>query len=162
MYSGRIEKYKNIDLLAKIVKQLNDIYGMKLKLLVVGNGSYKEKLLKKLREIRVDHEYMPFQSYEKYLELLSYATFFGLLSKKESYPQSINEANAIGVPAVVAKPWGLNFAGRKRTLVLDTSFGASEIARQVYRFLARVKNEEKSEVPTWNEVTLKYLELYSS
>jgi len=28
LYSGRIERYKNVDLLARIVKMLNDAYGL--------------------------------------------------------------------------------------------------------------------------------------
>ena len=127
--------------------------------MVVGDGSYKEKLLKKLEEEEIDYIYMSFQPFNRYLELLSNAVFFGLLSNKESYPQSVNEANAIGVPVVIAKPWGFNFAERKRTLIVDTFTEARKIAQVVHKFILRAKNEEKSKVPTWNEVTLKYLEI---
>jgi len=88
---------------------------------------------------------------------LSHATLFGLLSEKESYPQSVNEANAIGVPVVVAKPWGLNFEGRKRTLIVDVGQDVEVLAEEVHKFLKRVHLEEKSYVPSWSEVVLEYL-----
>jgi 1,2-diacylglycerol 3-alpha-glucosyltransferase len=157
LYSGRIEKYKNIELLAKIVKVLNNAYGFNLELKVFGKGPYIEKLKKTMKELGVRCETGDFKPFEKYIETLSHSTLFGLLSEKESYPQSINEANAIGVPVVVARPWGLNFEGRKRTLIVDLHQDAEEIAATVSVFLNRASQEEKSLVPTWSEVALEYM-----
>ena len=42
LYSGRIDRYKNIDLLARLVKVLNEKYGMGLELKVFGRRSYVE------------------------------------------------------------------------------------------------------------------------
>ena len=157
LYSGRIERYKNIDSLAKIVKILNNAYGLKLELKVFGRGPYTEELRKLLKELGIPYEVGDFKPFKEYIEILSHATLFGLLSEKESYPQSVNEANAIGVPVVIAKPWGLNFEGRKRTLIVDLGQGVEAIARAVYEFLNRVPQEEKSLIPTWSEVALEYL-----
>jgi len=161
MYSGRIERYKNVHRLASIVGILNKKYGLGLKLKVFGNGSYKDRLLEILEELRVDFEIEPFQPFEKYIENLSHASFLGLLSEKESYPQSINEANAIGVPAVVAKPWGENFSGRSRTLVVDPMKSDEEIAGEVHRFLEEAPKQPRPRVPTWSEVALIYLSIYN-
>jgi len=157
LYSGRIERYKNIDLLARIVKTLNDVYGYGLELKVFGRGSYAEKLRRFLKELGIPHEVGDFKPFKEYINVLSHATLFGLLSEKESYPQSVNEANAIGVPVVVALPWGANFEGRRRTLVVDLSQGVEAIARAVHEFLKGAPREEKSLVPTWSEVALEYL-----
>jgi len=157
LYSGRIERYKNIDSLAKIVKILNNAYGLNLELKVFGRGPYIEELRKLLKELGIPYEVGNFKPFKEYIEILSHATLFGLLSEKESYPQSVNEANAIGVPVVIAKPWGLNFEGRKRTLIVDLGQGVEAIAGAVYEFLNRVPQEEKSLIPTWSEVTLEYL-----
>jgi len=102
LYSGRIERYKNVDLLARIVKMLNDVYGLGLELKVFGRGPYTEKLRRFLRELGIPHEVGDFKPFKEYIDVLSHATLFGLLSEKESYPQSVNEANAIGVPVVIA------------------------------------------------------------
>jgi glycosyltransferase involved in cell wall biosynthesis len=157
LYSGRIEKYKNVDLLARVVKMLNDVYGLGLEFKVFGRGPYTEKLRRFLRELGIPHEVGDFKPFKEYIDVLSHATLFGLLSEKESYPQSVNEANAIGVPVVVAKPWGLNFEGRKRTLIVDLHQDAEEIAAAVSEFLNRASREEKSLVPTWSEVALEYM-----
>jgi glycosyltransferase involved in cell wall biosynthesis len=157
LYSGRIEKYKNIDLLARIIKILNSAYRFDLELKIFGKGPYMEELKRFLEKLRVPYEIGDFKPFEEYIETLSHATLFGLLSEKESYPQSVNEANAIGVPVVVAKPWGLNFEGRKRTLLVDLNQSVEAIARAVYEFLKEAPQEERSLVPTWSEVTLEYL-----
>jgi len=157
LYSGRIERYKNVDLLAKIVKVLNERFSLGLELKVYGKGPYKERLAEVLKELKVPHEVGDFKPFEEYIETLSHATLFGLLSEKESYPQSVNEANAIGVPVIVAKPWGLNFEGRKRTLIVDVGQDVEVLAEEVYKFLKRVHVEEKSYVPSWSEVVLEYL-----
>jgi len=157
LYSGRIERYKNVDLLARVVKVLNERYGLGLELKVFGRGPYAERLGRLLRELRVPHELGNFKPYEEYVTTLSHATLFGLLSERESYPQSVNEANAIGVPVVLAKPWGLNFEGRRRILIVDLDLGPETLAERVYELLRRVPEEERSSVPTWGEVALEYL-----
>ncbi|MEM2240332.1 MAG: hypothetical protein QXL27_08555 [Candidatus Bathyarchaeia archaeon] len=52
------------------------------------------------------------QSFEKYIETLSKASLFGLISEKESCLQSVNEANAVGAQVIVIEPWGQNFSSR--------------------------------------------------
>jgi len=162
MYSGRIEKYKNIDLLAKIIKLLNEKYGLDMEFKVFGRGPYRDKLEELLRFLRIPYKIGDFKPFEEYIETLSHTTLFGLLSEKESYPQSINEANAIGVPVVVAKPWGLNFEERKRTLIIDLGQNLDVLTDKIYRFLERTQMENKSYVPTWSEIVLEYMgKLYS-
>ncbi|RLE89873.1 MAG: glycosyl transferase family 1 [Thermoprotei archaeon] len=157
MYSGRIEKYKNIDLLAKIIKILNRRYGFNLELKIFGRGPYRSKLERLLKNLGIPHEIGDFKPFKEYIKTLSHTTLFGLLSEKESYPQSINEANAIGVPVVIAKPWGLNFEGRKRTLLVNPRQNLDTLAENIYKFLEKASREEKSFVPTWNEVVREYI-----
>ncbi|MCL7399842.1 MAG: glycosyltransferase family 4 protein, partial [Thaumarchaeota archaeon] len=157
LYSGRIEEYKNIHLLAQLVKMLNELYNLDLQLKVYGRGSYKDELAKVLKEIGVKHELGDFKPFEEYIEVLSHASLFGLLSEKESYPQSVNEANAIGVPALVSKPWGENYEGRTRTQIVDITKRLSEITEEVYKFMEKAPREPPSNVPTWSEVAKEYI-----
>ncbi|MEM2704781.1 MAG: glycosyltransferase, partial [Candidatus Bathyarchaeia archaeon] len=162
MYSGRIEKYKNIHRLANIVKILNEDYGLNLKLKVYGSGPYINSLGRRLEEIGLEYSVNPPQPFEKYVETLSKASLFGLLSEKESYPQSVNEANAIGVPTVVVEPWGQNFSERSRTLITKLSKSDENIAHEIMRLLETCRNQPKSKVPSWNQVSDIYIEkLYS-
>jgi 1,2-diacylglycerol 3-alpha-glucosyltransferase len=158
MYSGRIERYKNVDLLARIVKKLNEKHGLDLRLRVFGRGPYRGRLERLLKELEVPFEIEDFKPYKEYIETLSHATLFGLLSERESYPQSVNEANAIGAPVITAEPWGLNFEGRPRTLTIDLRWSVDRIADEVYRLLERAPREKPADIPTWDDITLKYVE----
>jgi len=159
MYSGRVEKYKNIHIFAKIIQRLNTKYRTELTLKIFGDGPYKPQLIRVLKDMQIPHEVAPFQPFAQYIQTLSRATLFGLLSQKESYPQSINEANAIGVPALTAPPWGRNFEGRTRTLMIDPTQDIDKAADEVYRFLQKAPLEHPNNVPTWDEVTLQYIKL---
>ncbi|MEM0079627.1 MAG: glycosyltransferase family 4 protein [Candidatus Nezhaarchaeales archaeon] len=163
MYSGRIEKYKNIHRLANIVKILNSDYGLDVELKIYGSGPYIDSLSRYLKKTGIDYSVKPPQPLEKYIETLSKASLFGLLSKKESYPQSINEANALGVPVVIVEPWGLNFKERTRTLITKLSKSDEDIAKEITAFLDEAKKQPKSEVPSWSQVVDLYIKnLYSS
>jgi glycosyltransferase involved in cell wall biosynthesis len=105
MYSGRIERYKNVHRLANIVKILNTNFQMNLELKIFGSGPFVDHLNRYLTKNGMQCCVSPPQPFEEYINNLSKASLFGLLSEKESYPQSINEANAIGVPIVIVEPW---------------------------------------------------------
>lgn len=156
MYSGRIEKYKNIHKLAKIVKILNAEHGHSLSLKIFGEGPYKEKLRKELEALGVEYEMESFKPYEEYVEALSRARLFALLSQKEAYGQTINEANAIGVPAIAATPWGQNFSERPRTLIVDPTQDDRIVARKVAQFLETAQKQPRPQVPSWDEVVTIY------
>ncbi|MEM4452187.1 MAG: glycosyltransferase family 4 protein [Thermosphaera sp.] len=161
MYSGRIEKYKNVHRLANIVKYLNEM-GLSLELKIFGEGSFKQKLKHYLDKLGVNYELKPPQRYDEYINYLSRASFFGLLSEREAFGQTINEANALGVPAVVVEPWGLNFKKRTRTLIVNLSMSDEEIAKEVAAFLEEAGKQPKPQVPSWSQVIDLYIKtLYS-
>jgi glycosyltransferase involved in cell wall biosynthesis len=157
MYSGRIEKYKNIHRLASIVKILNGM-GFDLELKIFGSGPYTNKLMRHLKRLKIKYEFEPPQPYKEYIAYLSKASLFGLLSQKEAYGLTVNEANAIGVPVVVVEPWGLNFSGRSRTLISQLSKSDEELAKEVLAFLDEAKEQLRPEVPTWSQVVDAYIE----
>jgi len=158
MYSGRLEKYKNVERLARVVKILNEM-GLKLRLEIHGEGPYRLRLEEELRRIGVEYRLAGFQPRDVYLEKLSGAKFFALLSEREAFGQSANEANAVGVPTVVAKPWGEHFAERPRTLVVDLAESDEEIARKVLKLLEEAPRQPKPKVSTWSEVADAYLRI---
>jgi 1,2-diacylglycerol 3-alpha-glucosyltransferase len=156
MYSGRIERYKNIHRLANIVKILNDM-GLNLGLKIFGDGSYTNKLARYLNRIKIKYEMIPSQPYKEYIKYLSSAALFGLLSEKEAYALTVNEANAIGVPVVVVEPWGLNFSGRSRTLITQLHKSDKALAKEIFTFLDETIKQPRSEVPSWDQVVDIYL-----
>ena len=157
MYSGRIEKYKNIHRLANIIKIFNNDFGFDLELKVFGTGSFIDHLNKYLRKSGIKYSIKPPQPFEKYVENLSKAFLFGLLSEKESYPQSVNEANAIGVPVVIAEPWGFNFSRRRRTLIMQLHKSDEILAREIITFLDEARKQPRSEVLSWDQVVDAYI-----
>ncbi|MEM1831331.1 MAG: glycosyltransferase family 4 protein [Desulfurococcaceae archaeon] len=158
MYSGRIEKYKNVHRLANIVKHLNEM-GLNLELKIFGEGSFKHKLKHYLDKLGVKYELKPPQRYDEYINYLSRASLFGLLSEREAFGQTVNEANAIGVPVVIAEPWGLNFRERTRTLIVNLSMSDEEIARRVAAFLDEARKQPKPKVPSWSQVVDLYIRI---
>lgn len=156
MYSGRIEKYKNVHRLANIVKLLNE-RGRRLELRIYGDGPYRRALERRLRRLAIRHVVGPPLSYEKYIEALSRASLFALLSEKEAFGQTINEANAVGTPAVAAEPWGRTFAGRPRTIVVSPREPDEVIAKKIEQLLDIAPKQPKPAVLTWSQVVTQYL-----
>jgi glycosyltransferase involved in cell wall biosynthesis len=100
IYSGRISKDKNMDLLIeaylKACKKIKDI-----NLILVGDGPYYDDLRKKysgeeriLLTGRVPHEIMP--------EIYSDADIFVFPSSTDTFGMAVLEAQACGVPAIVS------------------------------------------------------------
>jgi len=156
LYSGRIEKYKNVHRLANIVKHLRE-FGKDLELKVIGNGSYTHRLIRHLRRLKIPYELKPPQPYRDYVNYLSKANLLGLLSEKEAFGQIVNEANAIGVPAVVAEPWGITFSSRSRVLITRLDMPDYEIAKKIAEFIEKAKNQPKPSVLTWSQVVDLYI-----
>lgn len=157
MYSGRIEKYKNIHRLANILRIINSKLDIDFELRIFGDGSFKKSLNNYLNKLKIRYMLTSPQPFKVYIKYLSEASLFGLLSQKESYPQSINEANAIGVPVIIAKPWGNNFSERKRTLIVDVNKKDEELVKEVIKFIEKSKVQSGSEVPSWNQVINLYI-----
>jgi glycosyltransferase involved in cell wall biosynthesis len=131
--------------------------GLDLELKVFGSGSYTSRLMRHLNRLKIRYEFKPPQPYRDYIIHLSRATLLGLLSKKEAYGLTVNEANAIGVPVVVVKPWGLNFSGRSRTLITQLYKSDEELAKEIVTFLDEARKQSRSEVPSWNQVVDIYI-----
>jgi len=71
MYSGRLEKYKNIHVLAQIVNILNKQYDLNLKFKVFGKGPYRAGLEKFSKTIGVEYELSGFKPYKESIDTLS-------------------------------------------------------------------------------------------
>jgi hypothetical protein len=130
--------------------------GLEFSLKIIGSGPYTRKLLRHLNKLKLRYNTLSPQPYSEYINHLSKATLFGLLSERECYGLTVNEANAIGVPVVVVEPWGINFYGRSRTLITQLHKSEKEIAKEIVSFLDRVVKQPRSIVPGWNEVVDAY------
>ncbi|MGC8988476.1 glycosyltransferase, partial [Infirmifilum sp.] len=141
IYAGRIERYKNLEKAIETAKQLE------LKLLVIGEGSYRSKLETKARKMYPDRvTFMRFLPRTQYLELLAKAKYAINPSKKEAFSIFIAEAIAIGIPAIVSKEIAAN---------LNVDDG-----RMLEGELVMV---EKARINTWGDILGEYIKkLYGS
>jgi glycosyltransferase involved in cell wall biosynthesis len=136
VYAGRVEKYKRLELAVDVAKELN------LKLLIIGKGPYKEKLVKYVSKVyRGDVEFLEPQPRQKYLEIVSRARYAINPSKHEAFSIFTAEALAIGTPAIVSKEIAENLEARARSLVRDLVIA------------------EKAPIRTWNEILQLYLDI---
>jgi glycosyltransferase involved in cell wall biosynthesis len=133
VYAGRVERYKRLEIAVDIAKELN------LKLLVIGKGPYKEKLVRYANKVyRGGVEFLKPQPREKYLELVSRARCAINPSKHEAFSIFTAEALAMGTPAIVSREIAENLEAQTKPLVRDLVVA------------------EKVQIKTWNEV----IELY--
>jgi glycosyltransferase involved in cell wall biosynthesis len=135
VYSGRIEKYKRLELAVDVARTLG------VKLLVIGRGPYRSRLERYAEEkYRGMVEFLDHQPREQYLELLSRARYAVNPSKHEAYSIFTAEALAIGTPAIVSREIAENLEAQAKPLTKD---------------LVMV---EKAPIKTWSEVLLTYVE----
>jgi len=101
IYAGRLLPHKNIDLLIKSIKIVNEIRPVKC--LIVGEGSEEEYLknLVKNLNLRKNIKFIPFINDVRGLySLLKASKVFVLPSEREGFGMVILEANACGIPVI--------------------------------------------------------------
>ena len=105
LYTGRIIKEKKIDLVVKGFKKLNKIKNSKnLKLLLVGNGIFKEKIETIINDEKIKNVFlMNEMSHNLIPEIINCANIFILVSSFEGTPISVLEALSCGIPIVASK-----------------------------------------------------------
>jgi glycosyltransferase involved in cell wall biosynthesis len=135
VYAGRVEKYKRLELAVNIAKELN------LKLLIIGKGPYREKLVGYAGKVyRGGVEFLEPQLRKKYLELVSRARYAINPSKHEAFSIFTAEALAMGTPAIVSRQIAENLEARARPLVRDLVIA------------------EKAPIRTWNKILQPYID----
>ncbi len=160
LYSGRIEEYKRIEKLGEVVKYMNEL-GRNVRLIVQGEGQYKETLKKKLEELGIDFEMRGFLDRRDYLKSVSNALVFGNLSLMEAYSIASAEALAMGVPSLLSLPWGQHFKHCPSAILASPEESALHIAKRVVKFLDEY-TLSKCPFKPWSSVVKEYLErLYS-
>jgi len=142
IFSGRIEKYKRVDLVPKLAEKLN------LKALIVGEGSYKKVLLKKAKNVIL----LPPQPRNKYLELLANAKYAVNPSRNEALSIFVLESMAIGTPIYVSNI----ILKSVDKFIKNNSISVEDIDGQK---LYLVKG---GEIPSWDKIVNRIVnELYS-
>ncbi|WP_448578972.1 glycosyltransferase family 4 protein [Thermosphaera sp.] len=138
VYAGRVEKYKRLELAVNVAKE------MELKLLIIGRGSYRDRLKRYAEKVyKGGVEFLEPQPREKYLELLSQAKYAINPSRHEAFSVFIAEALAIGTPAIVSKEIAENLEAQVKPLNNNLVLA------------------DKAFIRTWNEAVYRYLIIYT-
>src|SRR3989344_2374775 len=103
IFVGRLEKQKNLLSLIEAVSPLD----YKIKLIFIGDGSQKSKLLKFASRKKVDLEIIKPVPHDKLPSFLNSADIFVLPSFIEGHPKVLLEAMSIGLPCIGSNVEGI-------------------------------------------------------
>ena len=150
-FAGRIEKYKRVDLVVKYARRLIDL-GFNIKLRLIGRGSDLKRILSLARMMGLSIEHYDFLERREYLEKLSASTVFVNLSAYEAFSIVTAEALAMGIPVVIAEPWGQTFHGCSKAHIVDPLNETGVIKALKKSINTQRKTEKCGLIKTWNEV----------
>lgn len=117
-YAGRVERYKRVDLVVRLAKELSKL-GFDAVIRIIGEGPDLQRVSRISEKSKVKLEALGFLPRETYLEMLSKSTVLVNFSDYEAYSIVTAEALAMGVPAIVAEPWGYIFEGVAGAYIVD-------------------------------------------
>jgi glycosyltransferase involved in cell wall biosynthesis len=157
-YAGRVEKYKRADLVLKIASELTK-FGLDIRVKVIGEGSDLLRIRRIAREMKIKLETPGFLPREKYLKELSKSTALINLSDYEAYSIVTAEALAIGVPVVIAEPWGMTFKNIVGAYIVDKRDIRKiiDIIVKIYNNVSSYKdhvhqNSNNEKILSWSDV----------
>ncbi len=105
MYIGALKRYKKVDVLLRAFKILLSQEKIYKRLVIVGNGPDKPRLMNLTSELGLN-DYVEWKTNLTRSQLLSEyskTSVFVLLSMLESFSRVVNEAIIIGIPTVVSR-----------------------------------------------------------
>jgi glycosyltransferase involved in cell wall biosynthesis len=161
---GRLERYKGHHRIINALPKVREVYP-DVRLRIVGSGPYEEELNQLARELGVadcvEIGPIPMSDRKGMASLLAHANLFVLLSAYEGHPIAVIEALAVGCPALVSDPPGLQeFADRgfARSISLKSSPEATAAA-----MVAQLREPLIPEftMPSWDECASDLLALYN-
>lgn len=98
IYSGRLIKRKNVDLIIKSLEELKNVF-----LLIVGDGEENEELSKLAKKLKIDYKITGFIEDQEELFKIYYAGDLLILpSYNEPWGLVVNDAMAAGLPVIVS------------------------------------------------------------
>lgn len=151
LYVGRLEEYKGVQHIISALYHLLQDY----KLVVVGTGAYKHKLVDMVDSLKMDNVYFIHSVPREQLVRLYYgASTFVMLSSNESFGISVAEALKCGTPCIVKKGTALDeFIDGIGCIGVNDPTNLIEIVNAI----KAAKNPVNSDkILTWNRVLTKY------
>lgn len=105
LYAGRLLKHKNVATLIQATALLKENHPQ-IRVFIVGNGPEKQALIKLTARLGLERNVLFFSflpHHHEVFELMKSARVFCLPSTREGFGMTVLEANACGIPAIVAR-----------------------------------------------------------
>lgn len=162
LYVGRLERYKNIQLVIKAMRLLPDYY-----FYIIGNGGYKAELERLIGDLNLNNvRILTGVSDEEKYRWLKTCSMFVNLSGVEAFGMTVLEALAAGRPAIINEEGGLEeLSGFDGVISISLSgFGEndliSKLAKVIDNWIGKTVRTDLSEYD-WNVTTRKIEEIYT-
>ncbi len=153
-YAGRVEEYKRVDLAVRAVAKAQEFLGVKIRFKVIGDGPAIGGIKRLARELGVELMHTGFLPRVDYLRELATSTVFINLSKYEAFSIVTAEALALGLPVVIARPWGRVFSAFGAYVINPDNL--SETVNTLVKALSEPPSI-RAKIPTWSEVVKEYV-----
>jgi glycosyltransferase involved in cell wall biosynthesis len=163
LYVGRLEKYKNIHLAIQSMAHLPGEY----RLIIIGNGPYKGKLLQLLERLHISDrvQILSGLSNEEVYRWYRTCDLVLNLSSQESFGQTVIEGLAAGKPVIVNNQMALAEWPTKFGQVYSVearTLPAEKLAEQINRACnSKVETPELSQY-SWDSIAEQIKKLYES
>jgi glycosyltransferase involved in cell wall biosynthesis len=157
LYVGRLEKYKGVEYLIRMLPNLDKDKTLE----VVGKGFRKKSLVKLTKNLGVESRVEFYQdlSRSQLLQKFKDADIFVSLSKHEAFGISIAEALASKTPCIVANTSALKeWIDGKNCFGVEYPIDLEKLASLIGRVIG--KSAETPKLLNWNEVTERLVNLY--
>ncbi len=158
LYVGRLEKYKNLDILIKSMKYLTNY-----KLYIVGEGNYKYYLEKLVNNLNLNKKviFLGKISEEKKFSLMKSCSVFVNLSDIEAFGITVLEALACGAPVVVNNRGALSeFAKKFKFVYAISNVSPKELAKSIQN-ISNIPIKINLSSYDWNYIVKKLEKVYN-
>lgn len=165
IYVGYLLDYKGVQYIIKSLEKLRIKNVSNVKLTIIGEGAFKEKLINLSKKLNVDEliTWKPFLPHPKILEEMQNHDIFLLLSKTEGYGIVVAESLSKGTPAIVTKKTALEeFTSENGCIGVECPPDPDEVANLVVKiYESEIKvGPFSNKIRTWNEVAKDYEKIY--
>lgn len=113
VYSGQFIERKNPQLFLEVIEQLKK-KKTDLRVLLLGNGIYKDRILSKLTELSVNYDYFGNISPDNLMKYYASSKILLFTTKSDAWGVVANEACSVGTPVLIS-----NTAGAADDLIVD-------------------------------------------
>jgi glycosyltransferase involved in cell wall biosynthesis len=160
LYAGRLEKYKGVEYLVRVMPMLSHDVVLK----IAGSGPHEGTLRKIARKLNVGDrvEFLEYVTREQLPQRYADADVFVTLSQLEAYGSTVAEALVAGTPCIVSNTSALQeWIDGRNCFGVDFPIDLRELSSLINNVIAQKPTElNRSRIHDWNYVVGELNKLY--